>query len=115
MTAYTKMILYAYSLEQKEANKNLYRIINDDLRSSIPEKVNRFLDLERLISGLINIKNLKSFNGKVYRASFLKEDLIYKIRIGQTITNSAFWSSSKKSVAKQFLKNNYKNTLIIIK
>ena len=98
MTAYAKMILYAYSLEQKDAHKNLYCIINDDLRSTIPEKVDRFLDLVKLIGGLIKIKSLKSFNGKVYRANFLKEELINKIKIGQTMTNSAFWSSSKKKI-----------------
>jgi len=114
MTAYAKMILYAYSLEQNDANKNLYCIINDDLRSKIPQKVDRFLDLVKLIGGLIKIKNLKSFNGKLYRASFLKKELINKIKIGQTMTNSAFWSSTKKeSVAKQFLNSNYKNALII--
>ena len=114
MTAYAKIILYAYSLEQNDPDKNLYSILNDDLRSSIPEKVDRFLDLIKLIGGLIKIKNLKSFNGKIYRASFLKDELINKIKIGQTMINSAFWSSTKKeSVAKDFLNQNYKNTLII--
>ena len=84
------------------------------MRSSIPEKVDRFLDLVKLIGGLIKNKSLKSFNGKIYRASFLKEELIKNIKIGQAMINSAFWSSSKKeSVAKKFLKKNYKNTLII--
>ena len=114
MTAYVKMIIYAYSLELNDANKNLYCILNDDLRSSIPEKVDRFLDLIKLIGGLIKTKNLKSFNGKLYRASFLKDELINEIKIGQTMTNSAFWSSTKKeSVAKDFLSQYYKNTLII--
>ena len=114
MTAYAKMILYAYSLEQNDANKNLYCIINDDLRSKIPQKVDRFLDLVKLIGGLIKNKSLKSFNGKLYRASFLKKELINNIKIGQTMTNSAFWSSTKKeSVAKKFLNANYKNALII--
>ena len=75
-TAYAKMILSAYSLEQNDAHKNLYCIINDDLGSSIPEKVDRFLDLIKLIGGLIKNKSLKSFNGKVYRANFLKEESI---------------------------------------
>ena len=57
---------------------------------------------------------MKSFNGKLYRASFLKDELINEIKIGQTMTNSAFWSSTKKeNVAKDFLSQYYKNTLII--
>ena len=101
MTAYAKMILYAYSLEQNDANKNLYCIINDDLRSKIPQKVDRFLDLVKLIGGLIKNKSLKSFNGKLYRASFLKKELINNIKIGQTMTNSAFWSSTKKNLSQK--------------
>ena len=103
MTAYTKMFLYAYTLEEKDPNKNLYCIVNDDLRSSKPEKINRYLELIRVIGALIETKKLKSYNGNVYRASFLKEELLQKIKIGDTIINSAFWSSTKKeSVAKNF-------------
>ena len=103
MTAYVKMILYTYSLEQNDPHKNLYSILNDDLSSSVPEKVDRFLNLIKLICGMIKIKNLKSFNGRIYRVSFLKDELINKIKIGQTMTNFSFWSSTKKeNVAKIF-------------
>ena len=116
MTAYAKMILHAYTLEEEDPHKNLYSIINDDLPSSIPKKVNRHIDLIKLISGLIKIKSLKCFSGIVYRASSFKDELIKKIKAGLTITNSAFWSSSKKeSVAKDFLQQYHRNILIIIK
>ncbi len=70
----------------------------------------------KLIGGLVKIKRLKSFTGKVYRAAFLKDELIKKIKIGLSMTNSAFWYSTKqKSVVKSFLENNYKNILIITK
>ena len=116
MTAYAKMFLYAYTLEERDPHKNLYCIINKDLRSSDPKKNSNYLDLVKLIGGLVKTKRLKCFTGKVYRATFLKDELVNKIKIGLSMTNSAFWSSSKKlSVAKKFLKQNYKNTLIITK
>ena len=45
MTAFAKMFLYAYTLDEQDPNKNLYCIVNDDLRSSQPEKVNRYIEL----------------------------------------------------------------------
>ena len=116
MTAFAKMFLYAYTLEEGNPNENLYCVVNDDLRSNNPEKVNRFAQLIKVIGALIKYKELKSYNGIVYRASFLKEELIKNIKIGDTIINSAFWSASKKeSVAKKFMKNGRKNALIITK
>ena len=103
MTAFAKMFLYAYTLDEQDPNKNLYCIVNDDLRSSQTEKVYRYIELIKVIGALIKLKRIKSYTGYVYRASFLKEELIKKIRIGDTIINSAFWSSTKKeSVEKIF-------------
>ena len=90
------MLLYAYTLEEGDPHKNLYCILNDDLRSSAPEKINRYLELIKVIGGLIKTKKIKSFTGNVYRASFLKDGLIKNIKVGETVINSAFWSSSKK-------------------
>ena len=116
MTAFAKMFLYAYTLEEKDPNKNFYCILNNDLRSSDPEKVNRHQELIKLIGGLIQAKKLKSYNGTLYRATFLKDELVKKLKIGLTMVNSAFWSATKKeSVAKKFLKASYKNALIITK
>jgi len=114
MTAYIKMILYAYTLEEGDPNKNFYCIMNDDLRSTDPKKIYRYFDLIKLMGGLISTKRLKCYNGKLYRASFFKENLINSIKIGITMINPAFWSCTKaESVAKRFLKGKYKNTLII--
>ena len=116
MTAYAKMFLYAYTLEEGDPNKNLYCIINNDLRSSDPSKINRHQELINLIGGLIQVKKLKSYNGNLFRATYLKDELIKKIKNGLSMVNSAFWSATKKeSVAKKFLKQSYKNALIITK
>ena len=116
LTSFVKMFLYAYTLEEGDPHKNLYCILNDDLRSSAPEKINRYLELIKVIGGLIKTKKIKSFTGNVYRASFLKDGLIKNIKVGETVINSAFWSSSKKeSVAKKFLKSGHKNALIVTK
>lgn len=101
------MFLYAYTLEEKDPHKNLYCILNDDLRSSNSSKINKHFDIIKLIGGLIKIKELKSYIGKVYRANYYKDELIKNIKIGSTITNSAFWSSTKnESVTEEGLKNN---------
>jgi len=116
MTAFAKMFLYAYTLEEQDPNKSLYCIVNDDLRSCQPQRVNRYTELIKVIGALVKLKRLKSYTGYVYRASFLKEELIKNIKIGDIIINSAFWSSTKKeSVAKKFLSGNRKNALIITK
>jgi len=116
MTAYAKMFLYAYTLEEGDPKKNLYCILNNDLRSSDGSKINRHQELIKLIGGLIQAKKLKCYNEKLYRATFLKDELIKKLKVGLIMVNSAFWSATKKeSVAKQFLKQSYKNALIITK
>ena len=65
---------------------------------------------------MIEAKKIKSFEGNLYNSSFLKDELVKNIEVGDTIINSAFWSSSEKeSVAKQFLKSTHKNALIVTK
>ena len=116
LTAFVKMFLYAYTLDEGDPNKSLYSILNDDLRSSEPEKIDRYIELIKVIGGLIKTKKIKSFEGNLYRASFLKDELVKNIKVGDTIINSAFWSSSKKeSVAKEFLERSHKNALIVTK
>ena len=110
LTAFAKMFLYAYTLDEGDANKSLYSILNDVLGSSEPEKVDRYIELIKVIGALIKTKKIKSFTGNVYRASFLKDELVKNIKVGETIINSAFWSKSRKeSVAKKFLKSYHKN------
>ena len=82
---YIKRILYMYCRGEIESEKSFYRIINDDLRTKDPNKSNRFILLLGLIYKLIENKELESYNGKVYRATKLDEDLILKLKPGTTI------------------------------
>ena len=59
MTTFAKMFLYAYTLEEGNPNENLYCVVNDDLRSNKPEKVNRFVELIKVIGALVKYKELK--------------------------------------------------------
>ena len=104
MTAFAKMFLYAYTLEEGDPNKNLYCIVNDDLRSCQPQKVNRYIELIKVIGALIKMKRIKSYTGYVYRASFLKEELIKKIRIGQSPIRNIKYFSFNKIINNKFLK-----------
>ena len=80
LTAYAKIILYAYTLEGGDPKKNFYCIMNNDLRSTNPDKIIRYLDIIKLIGGLIQNKRLKSYDGNLFRASFLKDELIKKFK-----------------------------------
>ena len=112
---YIKRFLYMYCREEKESQKSFYRIINDDLRSRDPYKIYRYISILSLINNLIELKFLKSFNGKVYRATKLDENLILKLVPGAKMINTTFWSTSKDfKVAEKFMiKNNWRNSFII--
>ena len=104
-----------YCREEKESQKSFYRIINDDLRSRDPYKIYRYISILSLINSLIEKKFLKSFNGKVYRATKLDENLIKKLVPGKKMINTTFWSTSKEfKVAENFMiKHNWRNSFII--
>ena len=104
-----------YCREEKESQKSFYRIINDDLRSRDSYKIYRYISILSLINHLIENKLLKSFNGKVYRATKLDENLILKLVPGAKMINTTFWSTSKDfKVAEKFMiKNNWRNSFII--
>ena len=112
---YIKKFLYMYCREEKESQKSFYRIINDDLRSRDPYKIYRYISILSLINSLIEKKFLKSFNGKVYRATKLDENLIKKLVPGKKMINTTFWSTSKEfKVAENFMiKHNWRNSFII--
>ena len=103
--------------EEEEREKSLYRIINDDLRSRDPYKIYRYVNLLALINILIEIKILKNFEGKVYRATILDENLILKLVPGAKMVNTTFWSTSKEfKVAEKFMKkHDWRNAYIICK
>ena len=106
-----------YCREEKEHEKSFYRIINEDLRTKDPAKIDRLILLLGLIYKLIENKELASFKGKVYRATKLDENLILKLKEGTKMINITFWSTSKNyNVAKKFMaNNNWRNAYIICK
>ena len=114
---FVKRFLYMYCREEEPSGKSLYRIINDDLRSRDPYKIFRYVNLLVLINILIENKILKSFEGKVYRATKLDENLILKLVPGTKMVNTTFWSTSKEyKVAEKFMKrHDWRNTYIICK
>ena len=114
---FAKRFLYMYCREEKPSKKSLYRIINDDLRSRDPYKIYRYVNLLALINILIEIKILKNFEGKVYRATILDENLILKLVPGAKMVNTTFWSTSKEfKVAEKFMKkHDWRNAYIICK
>ena len=109
-----KRILYMYCREELEYKKSFYYILNFDLRTRNPTKIYRYLDIIALINKLIENEELASFKGKVYRATKLEENLIFKIEPGSTMVNTTFWSTSKDfEVAENFLKEqSWRNTFI---
>ena len=114
---FIKRFLYMYCREEKESEKSLYRIMNDDLRSRDPYKIFRYINLLALINVLIEERLLKNFEGKVYRATKLDENLILKLVPGVKMVNTTFWSTSKEfEVAGNFMKKqNWRNSYIICK
>ena len=116
---FVKRILYMYCREEegKEKEKSFYRIINDDLRTRDPYKIYRYINLLALINILIEGKLLKSYEGKVFRATKLDENLILKLVCGAKMVNTTFWSTSKEfEIAEKFMKKQkWRNTYIICK
>ena len=111
---FAKRFLYLYCREEKEKEKSLYRIINDDLRSRDPYKIFRYINLFASINNLIENRFLKSFEGKVYRATKLDENLILKLVPGTKMVNTTFWSTSKEfKVAEKFIINMIGEILIL--
>ena len=106
-----------YCREEKEKEKSLYRIINDDLRTRDPYKIYRYINLLAIINDLIELEALKHFEGKVYRATKLDENLILKLIPGAKMVNTTFWSTSKEfEIAEKFMKkHDWRNTYIICK
>ena len=87
------------------------------MRSRDPYKIYRYVNLLALINMIIEGKFLKSFEGKVYRATKLDENLISKLVPGSKMVNTTFWSTSKEfEVAKKFMKkHDFRNSYIICK
>ena len=114
---FVKRFLYMYCREEIQSQKSFYRIINDDLRSRDPYKIYRYIDILALINDLIYGDCLASFEGYVYRATKLDENLTKKLVPGTNMVNTTFWSTSKDfNVADKFMKiNEWRNSFIICK
>jgi len=114
---YARRILYMYCREESPSQKSLYRIINDDLRTRDPYKIYRYINLLALINELIEGQILESFEGIVYRATKLDENLIMKLVPKTIMINTTFWSTSKDfNIADTFMKSQqWRNSFIICK
>ena len=112
-----KRFIYAYTLD--EGKSSFYYLMNKELRSGDPLKVNKYLEI---ISGINStfedekLKCLKSYEGKLFRATKMEEKQIEeKIITGKVLTNLSFWSASKnRKVAENFLAGKEKNILFLI-
>lgn len=114
---FAKRILYMYCREEKESQKSFYRIANDDLRTRDPYKIYQYINILGLINNMIENEFLASFEGKVFRATKLDENLILKLIPGVNMVNTTFWSTSKSfKVAERFMiRKDWRNTFIICK
>ena len=112
-----RRFLYLYCREESPSEKSFYRIVNDDLRSRDPYKINRYINILAFITEFINVHLLASFEGYVYRATKLDENLIMKLIPGINMINTTFWSTSKDfNIANRFMENQqWRNTFIICK
>ena len=99
-----------------EKKNSLYYIFNKELRSGEPSKINIYLELISLINYAIESKSIKSYKGEVYRATIINNDIINnKLIEGKTVSNLAFWSSSKnRKSAEKFLAKPNRNVFFII-
>ena len=102
-----KQICYAYSLEESIKSQSFYFILNKDLRSGDPSKIEKYLELISLINKGIEIKLIKSFKGQLFRGTYVDKDFIdNKIINNKLLTNLSFWSASKsRKTAETFMTN----------
>ena len=114
---FVKRFLYLYCREETPSEKSLYRIVNEELKSRDPNKIYRYINIIALINHFIEDKSLRSFNGIVYRATKLDENLILKLVPGGKVVNTAFFSTSKnfEEAEKFMVQQIWRNSYIICK
>ena len=114
---FVKRLLYMYCREEAQSQKSFYRIVNEDLRSRVPSKIYRYINILALINQILQEGWLYFFEGKVYRATKLDENLIMKLTPGVKMVNTTFWSTSKdfKIAENMMIKDNFRNSFIICK
>ena len=110
-----KKFIYLYTIEESPKNNSFYWIINKELRSGVQEKIAPLIEMIAYIEKEIKNKDLLSYEGTVYRGTYLTEDLINEINPGKIMINSSFWSSTKEyNIAEKFIINSGKNNALII-
>jgi len=110
-----KKFIYLYTIEESPKNNSFYWIINKELRSGVQAKIAPLIEMIAYIEKEIKNKDLLSYEGLVYRGTYLTEDLINEIKPGKIMINSSFWSSTKDyKIAEEYIMNSGKNNAIII-
>ena len=110
-----KTFIYLYTIEESPKNNSFYWIINKELRSGVQEKIAPLIEMIAYIEKEIKNNDILSYEGLVYRGTYLTEDLINEIKPGKIMINSSFWSSTKDyNIAEQYIMNSNKNNALII-
>ena len=107
-------LCYAYSLH--EDKDSFFYIMNRDLRLGISSKIEKYISIIATINLGIKEEFLKSYKGKLFRATKMKEEMIEKKIIeGKTLTNLSFWSASKeRKIAENYLADPFRNIIFNI-
>ena len=105
---------FCYVYLQHEDDNSFFNLMNKDLRTKDPTKIEKYLQIISVINKALGDNIVKSYNGKVFRGTYIQNDFMEKNIIkGNILTNLSFWSASKdrKEVEKSLAG---KNTLFII-
>ena len=102
-----RQFCYAYSLEEPIKNQSFYFILNKDLRSGDPTKIEKYLEIISIINKGIELNRIKSFKGQLFRGTYVDKDFLdNKIIKDKLLTNLSFWSASKsRKTAEIFMTN----------
>ena len=104
---FIKQFCYAYSLEEPIKEQSFYYFLNKDLRSGVPSRIEKYIEIINLINVGIEKKCIKSYKGQLFRGSYVEKDFAEnKIIEGKLLTNLSFWSASKnRKTSESFAKN----------
>ena len=70
-----KHFCYAYSLEEGK-NNSLYNLMNKTLRSGNVSKIKKFLYLILVFNMSLEIKEIRSYEGEVFRGTKIQNNFI---------------------------------------
>ena len=108
-----KQFCYAYTLDGKDS---FYYKMNKELRFGDPSLIEKYLRFIIMINIGVRDKYVKSYKGQVFRATFIKKEIIdKKFIVGKNLINLCFWSSSKSlKKAENYLADPFRNVLFLI-